>query len=224
MGTPRDERDRTAETLGIDRDDGVSAVSNALDPAVVPTNVRIRTFRSGDQPAVQDHVQAEDVEEGQHGQGDVIGSSAPTLRGLHLLEVGQQVAVGEHRGPGRAGRAAGEHQHGEVGGLALDGRRRLVRAVDGEYASRARGRGFDFDDLRDYHPGDSIRDIDWKATARRGEPLVRRYLTTRQRSLVAIVDTGTLRPPFIRTAGYGRAENPCLRKNQRAATGSIRPG
>ncbi len=31
----------------------MSAVSNALDPAVVPTNVRIRTFRSGDQPAVR---------------------------------------------------------------------------------------------------------------------------------------------------------------------------
>lgn len=73
--------------------------------------------------------------------------------------------------------------------LFIRSRRRIVRAIDGEYTSRARGRGFDFDDLRDYLPGDPVRDIDWKATARRGEPLVRRHLTTLQRSLIVIADT-----------------------------------
>lgn len=75
--------------------------------------------------------------------------------------------------------------------LFVRSRRRMARAIDGEYASRARGRGFDFDDLRDYLPGDPIRDIDWKATARRGDPFVRRHLTTVQRSLFVIADTGT---------------------------------
>lgn len=75
--------------------------------------------------------------------------------------------------------------------LFVRSRRRVARAVDGEYASRTRGRGIDLDDLRDYQPGDSVRDIDWKATARRGEPLVRRYQSPRQRSLVVIADTGT---------------------------------
>ena len=46
---------------------------------------------------------------------------------LHLLEVGQQVAVGEHRRLRRARRAAGEHQHGEVVVVALDDRRRVGR-------------------------------------------------------------------------------------------------
>ncbi|GIG19886.1 hypothetical protein Cch01nite_06100 [Cellulomonas chitinilytica] len=75
--------------------------------------------------------------------------------------------------------------------LYVRSRRRIVHALDGEYASRSRGRGFDFEDLRDYQPGDDVRDIDWKATARRGEPLVRRHLVTRQRSLVALVDTAS---------------------------------
>ncbi|MGY4642892.1 DUF58 domain-containing protein [Cellulomonas sp. URHB0016] len=73
--------------------------------------------------------------------------------------------------------------------LYVRSRRSIMHALDGEYASRSRGRGFDFEDLREYQPGDDVRDIDWKATARRGEPLVRRHLVTRQRSLVAIVDT-----------------------------------
>lgn len=73
--------------------------------------------------------------------------------------------------------------------LFVRSRRRVLDALDGEYASRARGRGFDFDDLREYHPGDNVRDIDWKSTARRGEALVRRYLTTRQRTVLLVVDT-----------------------------------
>lgn len=73
--------------------------------------------------------------------------------------------------------------------LFVRSRRRVLDALDGEYAARARGRGFDFDDLREYRPGDNVRDIDWKSTARRGEALVRRYLTTRQRVLLLVVDT-----------------------------------
>ncbi|WP_066581813.1 DUF58 domain-containing protein [Cellulomonas timonensis] len=75
--------------------------------------------------------------------------------------------------------------------LFVRSRRRIVHAVDGEYASRTRGRGFEFEDLREYQPGDNVRDIDWKATARKGDPLVRRYLTTLQRNVVILADTGT---------------------------------
>lgn len=75
--------------------------------------------------------------------------------------------------------------------LFVRSRRRVLHAADGEYASRSRGRGIDLDDLRDYQPGDDVRDIDWKATARRAEPLVRRYHPTRQRSVVVLADTGS---------------------------------
>lgn len=73
--------------------------------------------------------------------------------------------------------------------LFVRSNRRVLQALDGEYVSRSRGRGFEFEDLREYHAGDDVRDIDWKATARREEPLVRRYLTTHQRRLVLVVDT-----------------------------------
>ena len=59
--------------------------------------------------------------------------------------------------------------------------------LEGEYASIFRGRGLDFEDLRDYVPGDEVRDIDWKATARTGKPLVKRYVATRRQQLLFVV-------------------------------------
>ncbi|WP_258066815.1 DUF58 domain-containing protein [Arthrobacter sp. GMC3] len=60
----------------------------------------------------------------------------------------------------------------------------------GEYASVFRGRSLDFDDLRSYVPGDDVRDIDWKATARVGSPLVKRYVATRRQQVLFVADTG----------------------------------
>ena len=47
--------------------------------------------------------------------------------------------------------------------------------LSGRHASRIRGRGLDFEELRGYLPGDDPRTIDWKVTARTGEPHVRVY-------------------------------------------------
>lgn len=68
--------------------------------------------------------------------------------------------------------------------------RRARGVLDGEYASIFRGRSLDFDDLRDYVPGDEIRDIDWKATARTGTPLIKRYVATRRQQVMFVADTG----------------------------------
>ncbi|ALE92272.1 hypothetical protein AOC05_07885 [Arthrobacter alpinus] len=62
--------------------------------------------------------------------------------------------------------------------------------LSGEYASVFRGRSLDFDDLRAYVPGDEVRDIDWKATARVGVPLVKRYVATRRQQVLFVADTG----------------------------------
>ncbi len=48
----------------------------------------------------------------------------------------------------------------------------------------------EFDDLREYVPGDDIKDVDWKATARHGRPLIRRYDASRQHAIMLVVDTG----------------------------------
>ena len=68
---------------------------------------------------------------------------------------------------------------------------RKVRSIlDGEYGSIHKGRSMDFDDLREYVPGDDIKDLDWKATARSGRPLIKRYVATRQHAVLLVVDTG----------------------------------
>lgn len=68
--------------------------------------------------------------------------------------------------------------------------RKTLDLLEGGYASVHRGRSHDFDDLRAYVPGDEVKDIDWKATARHGEPLVKRYIASRRHNLALLVDTG----------------------------------
>ena len=57
-----------------------------------------------------------------------------------------------------------------------------------------RGRSLDYDDLREYVIGDEVRDIDWKATARHGSPLVKRWIAETQ-TVLFVVDTGRGMPP-----------------------------
>lgn len=62
--------------------------------------------------------------------------------------------------------------------------------LDGGYASLVRGRSFDFEDLRPYEHGDELRDIDWRATARVGEPMVKRSYAERRHTVLFVVDSG----------------------------------
>ena len=62
--------------------------------------------------------------------------------------------------------------------------------LDGEYGSVFKGRSLDFDDLRAYVPGDEVRDIDWKASARHGSPLIKRYVAVRRQTVLLVADTG----------------------------------
>ncbi|WP_461186912.1 DUF58 domain-containing protein [Arthrobacter sp. Z4-13] len=74
--------------------------------------------------------------------------------------------------------------------MAIFAHRKARGMLDGEYASVFRGRSLDFDDLRAYVPGDDVRDIDWKATARHGSPLIKRYVAVRRQTVLLITDTG----------------------------------
>jgi len=58
----------------------------------------------------------------------------------------------------------------------------------GEYHSVFKGRGMEFDEVREYQPGDEIRSIDWNVTARMGHPYVKRYVEERELTLFFLVD------------------------------------
>lgn len=64
----------------------------------------------------------------------------------------------------------------------------VTSILSGRYASRLRGRGLNFEELRRYLPGDDIRTIDWKVTARTRSPHVRVYTEEKDRSVLLIVD------------------------------------
>jgi uncharacterized protein (DUF58 family) len=58
----------------------------------------------------------------------------------------------------------------------------------GRHGSRLRGRGLDFDELRQYLPGDDVRAIDWHVTARMPRPFVRLYTEEKDRPAIVVVD------------------------------------
>jgi len=58
----------------------------------------------------------------------------------------------------------------------------------GEYSSVFKGRGMEFDEVREYVPGDDVRTIDWNVTARTGRPHVKRYVEERELTVMLLVD------------------------------------
>ena len=66
---------------------------------------------------------------------------------------------------------------------------RLVNTLfAGEYHSVFKGRGMEFDEVREYDPGDDIRDIDWNVTARMGHPYTKKFVEERELTVMFLVD------------------------------------
>jgi uncharacterized protein (DUF58 family) len=72
--------------------------------------------------------------------------------------------------------------------LELTTRGFVESLFSGEYLSVFHGRGMDFSHVRSYQPGDDVRAIDWKVTARRGEPFVRQFVEERDLLVMLVVD------------------------------------
>ena len=67
--------------------------------------------------------------------------------------------------------------------------RRLVNDVfSGEYHSVFKGQGMEFDEVREYQPGDDIRAIDWNVTARMGTPYIKRFMEERELVVMFLLD------------------------------------
>ncbi len=91
----------------------------------------------------------------------------------------------------------GEPQSAVPGDLArrlarvrLHATRRLTASWTGAYRSAFKGEGIEFAGVREYLPGDDVRTIDWRVTARTGRLAVRRYVEERNRTVLFLVDVG----------------------------------
>jgi uncharacterized protein (DUF58 family) len=72
----------------------------------------------------------------------------------------------------------------------LPGKLSRLRELDGLHRALIRGQGSEFDSLREYTPGDDVRSIDWRATARATSVMVRTWRPERDRRILLVLDTG----------------------------------
>lgn len=72
--------------------------------------------------------------------------------------------------------------------LEIYTKRLLTNAQAGEYRAKVKGTGYEFDQIREYQPGDDIRFIDWACTARTGKVMARQYFEERSRTVMLFVD------------------------------------
>jgi uncharacterized protein (DUF58 family) len=83
----------------------------------------------------------------------------------------------------------------------------IKETLGGAYHSRFKGQGIEFDDFREYQPGDDTRFIDWNVTARMNDPYVRKYIEERELTVMLLVDISS-------SGDYGSGEDS---KRERAA-------
>jgi uncharacterized protein (DUF58 family) len=76
----------------------------------------------------------------------------------------------------------------KASGFSFLPRQPVHSILSGRHASKLRGRGLNFEELRNYLPGDDTRNIDWKVTARTHEPYVRIYTEEKDRPVWLLVD------------------------------------
>jgi uncharacterized protein (DUF58 family) len=72
--------------------------------------------------------------------------------------------------------------------LEIRTRRMVDDTMAGAYHSVFKGRGMDFDEVREYSPGDEVRTIDWNVTARAGRPFVKKFTEERELTIFLVVD------------------------------------
>jgi uncharacterized protein (DUF58 family) len=76
----------------------------------------------------------------------------------------------------------------------------VKESLGGQYHSKFKGQGIEFDDFREYQAGDDVRFIDWNVTARMNDPFVRKYVEERELTVLLLVDVSG-------SADYGSEED-----------------
>jgi uncharacterized protein (DUF58 family) len=128
-----------------------------------------------------------------HESRRLVATLKPTRRGDRLVE---RVTVRSVGPLGVAARQSSPRAPGRIRVLPpFTSRRHLpsklaqLREIDGRTSLRIRGQGTEFDSLRDYVVGDDVRSIDWRATARRQQVVVRTWRPERDRRVLLLLDT-----------------------------------
>jgi uncharacterized protein (DUF58 family) len=70
----------------------------------------------------------------------------------------------------------------------LKARQKTLAAASGNYASPFRGQGLEFHEVREYRPGDDVRNIDWRVTARMNRPFMKVFTEERERTVLFCID------------------------------------
>lgn len=76
----------------------------------------------------------------------------------------------------------------DVRRLRIRASRLVTDTFAGEYRSAFRGRGIEFEEVREYQPGDDVRAIDWNVTARHGRPFVKQFVEEREMTVMILLD------------------------------------
>jgi uncharacterized protein (DUF58 family) len=72
--------------------------------------------------------------------------------------------------------------------IELRTNRLVSETLAGQYHSVFKGQGMNFDEVREYQPGDEVRTIDWNVTARMNHPFVKKFVEERELTLMLVVD------------------------------------
>lgn len=76
----------------------------------------------------------------------------------------------------------------KVQNIFIRSRHKVTDVFAGEYESAFRGRGIEFEEFREYTPGDDVRQIDWNVTARMDKPFVKVFREEREQTIFFLVD------------------------------------
>ena len=72
--------------------------------------------------------------------------------------------------------------------IELRTNRLVSETLAGQYHSVFKGQGMNFDEVREYQPGDDVRSIDWNVTARMNHPYIKKFVEERELTVVLVVD------------------------------------
>jgi len=72
--------------------------------------------------------------------------------------------------------------------IEIKSNRLVSEALAGSYHSAFKGQGIDFEEVREYQPGDEVRSIDWNVTARMGIPFIKKYREERELTILLAID------------------------------------